>query len=65
MIDVDANLAECIVKKTGLTDAIITNICNGAVTLVPHTEVEYAFAGVIAFILTGLLVMMVKIWWLE
>lgn len=62
MIDVNANLAECIVRKESLTNTIVTNICNGSVTIVPHTAMDVALAGLLFAVLMGLIGFLIAMW---
>jgi len=59
-MEVNQNIADCIVKATDFTQTTVTNVCNGDVSVVQNGTADIAIALVIFIALGGLGLMLVS-----
>lgn len=59
-MDVNLNNTACLVKKNNFTETVITNVCTGAVTNVPHGTVDYLGSIMVGIVLIMFISMLVR-----
>lgn len=56
-MDVTLNNTACLIQKTNLTETVVTNVCTGEVTDVPHGTADYIGPAIIGILLVALAVL--------